>query len=65
MTVLEPVGKFFKNDKEMLKFAIETLTQRQSDLDELICTEIPTQNRADVASASNGKNLGQHYYSSF
>jgi len=39
----------------MVKFAIETLQAKQNSLDELICSETPTFNRADLESASNGK----------
>jgi len=37
----------------MLKFAIDTLKARQADLDDLICTDIPTYNRSDISNASN------------
>ena len=41
---LEPVTRHFANDREMLKFAIDTLKTRQSELDELICSDTTTCN---------------------
>ena len=39
----------------MVKFAIETLKAAKQELDELICSDTPTYNRAEIKGASNGK----------
>ena len=39
----------------MVKFAIETLKASTLELDELICSDTPTYNHAEIKSATNGK----------
>jgi len=39
----------------MVKFAIENLKAAKQELDDLICSDTPTYNSAEIKSASNGK----------
>ena len=50
------MSKLFSNDKEMLKFAIEQLQEKQAELDDIICTETPTINLEEVKAANDGNN---------